>query len=377
MKNIVGTIVEKENFFGRTEEINRAWELLNDGNSLILAAPRRVGKSSFAKKMLEKANEENWKCVDITVEGIRSERDFFDVFSSQIADKEWYEKLRNSISEFDISVKSIGVRWKNKISQIYLDIERKLDHKKDTLIFIDELTIFLDNLRKDKNNLDDVEIFLEWLRRQRSVQGSKIRWIFCSSTGIKHFTNKYKLSKYINTLADFKLDELKGDEPKLFIKALAESANIVFSDDVIDRMLDKLNWNLPYFIQLLFKEIIDLHKIEGKEISIETMEKAYNQLVNSEYFNTWDERLSDFPDEEEYGRLLLKELSKSKNGTNRNILQSLLFGKTKDVDKADEILTQLLSRLQDDGYIMFNDQNKKYLFRSPLLKDFWHKKFVK
>ena len=37
MKNIVGTIVEKENFFGRKKEIKRAWGLLDDGCSLILA----------------------------------------------------------------------------------------------------------------------------------------------------------------------------------------------------------------------------------------------------------------------------------------------------------------------------------------------------
>ncbi|MDR3286973.1 MAG: hypothetical protein LBT27_05990 [Prevotellaceae bacterium] len=48
--NKVGSVVEGNNFFGRTKELERALELLENGNSLILAAPRRVGKSSFSKK---------------------------------------------------------------------------------------------------------------------------------------------------------------------------------------------------------------------------------------------------------------------------------------------------------------------------------------
>ncbi|MDR0395577.1 MAG: ATP-binding protein [Tannerella sp.] len=374
MKNIVGSIVEKENFFGREKEISRAWELLNDGNSLTLAAPRRVGKSSFAKKMLEIANANGWSCVDITVEGIRTEFDFFNLLGSQIADKKWYESLKNRLKELKISVKDIGIEWESEKSQIYLDIENKLDHRKDTLIFIDELTIFLNNLRKDKNGLDDVENFLEWLRRQRFIQGSKIRWIFCNSIGIENFTSKHKLSKYINTLTDFKLDELKGEEPVLFIKELAKSKKIDFPDDVIQGMLDKLNWNLPYFIQVLFKEIIDLYEIDGEKISIETVGKAYNNLINSTYFNTWDERLSDFPDDEKYTRLILDELSKSKNGVSRNVLQGLIFKRINDEDKTNKILTQLLTRLKNDGYITMNE--KKHAFRSPLLRDFWYNRFV-
>jgi hypothetical protein len=176
-------------------------------------------------------------------------------------------------------------------------------------------------------------------------------------------------------LTDFKLDELKGEEPVLFVKELAKSKAIDFPGDVIQGMLDKLNWNLPYFIQVLFKELTDLYEIDGEQISVETVEKAYNNLINSTYFNTWDERLSDFPDDEKYMRLILSELSKSKNGASRNVLQGLLSKRTNDEDKMNEILTQLLIRLKNDGYITTMSE-KKYVFRSPLLRDFWYNRFV-
>jgi len=111
--------------------------------------------------------------------------------------------------------------------------------------------------------------------------------------------------------------------------------------------------------------------------SIDTVEKAYSKLVNSTYFNTWEERLSYYPEEETDTRLILNELSKSKNGISRNGLQVLIYNKTNDEEKSETILTQLLFKLKNDGYIMFDEKGKKYLFRSPLLRDFWYNRFIK
>ena len=91
-KNIIGQIVEGQDFVGRANEIKRAWELLENGNSLLLAAPRRVGKSSFSKKMIEKAKENGWSIVDINLEGKKTEVDFIKAFVSQLKKEKWYEK---------------------------------------------------------------------------------------------------------------------------------------------------------------------------------------------------------------------------------------------------------------------------------------------
>jgi uncharacterized protein len=37
-----------------------AWKQIINGNSLILSAPRRVGKTSFAQKILVYAKKEDW-----------------------------------------------------------------------------------------------------------------------------------------------------------------------------------------------------------------------------------------------------------------------------------------------------------------------------
>jgi len=68
IRNITGTVAEGKNFFGRTKEIERAIELLEDGNNLILAATRRVGKTSFARKLKEEMTKKGWKCFYIDLQ---------------------------------------------------------------------------------------------------------------------------------------------------------------------------------------------------------------------------------------------------------------------------------------------------------------------
>lgn len=53
IKNLIGPPVIGANFYGRTRELEEALSLMEQGNSLLLASPRRVGKSSFSRKLIE------------------------------------------------------------------------------------------------------------------------------------------------------------------------------------------------------------------------------------------------------------------------------------------------------------------------------------
>ena len=46
-----------------------------------------------------------------------------------------------------------------------------------------------------------------------------------------------------------------------------------------------------------------------------------------------------------------------------------------DPQKADDELVQVLRMLLNDGYLL--KKEKYYLFRSPLIRDFWNNRFVK
>jgi hypothetical protein len=52
-----------------------------------------------------------------------------------------------------------------------------------------------------------------------------------------------------------------------------------------------------------------------------------------------------------------------------------LSAKKSEKEKTEVMLSKLLEMLQKDGYLTEHDGI--YIFRSPLLRDFWHARFIK
>jgi len=390
INNITGSPVEGEDFFGREKELDFAWNHIKKGNSIILSAPRRVGKSSFAKRILSIAKEANWNTLEIDLEEIKSEEGFVKLFVDKLENESWWKKTLtiagNKIDQILQSIKlslefgeaKASFEWKAQKADIYEKLKSLLDHKEETLIMVDEVTVLLNSFIKTdaENGVADVEFFLNWLRSFRQITGTKIRWIFCSSIGIDNFTNLYNLSYTLNDVDSIPIVEYTPEQAKEFINKLALSDNIEFSDEQIDYILEKLGWNLPYFIQIYFSKINQLIKIYDKNIDNETFDQAYTNLINEKELNTWDERLREYNELEQNARLLLKNLSKVKEGESRNNLQNMLYLKINDEEKTETVLNKLLYMLKNDGYIMDNLE-ARYTFRSPLLRDFWFNRFAK
>ncbi len=388
VNNITGSPVEGANFYGREKELDFAWSQISKGNSLILSAPRRVGKSSFAKKLLDKAKTKGWNTLELNLEEVKSEDGFIKLFIEKLEETSWWQKslakagsllggiLENLKPNIEYGGATLSLEWKNNKTDIYSKLKNLLDHNEQTLIMVDELTILLNGLLKNKDGINDVEFFLNWLRSFRQTSGTKIKWIFCSSIGIDNFTNLHNLSYALNDVDSFPIDEFNHDEAVKFIKKLADSESLNFTDEHIAYTLEKLGWNLPYFIQILFSNIDQFVKIQGKDISEETINEAYLRLINEKHLNTWDERLNEYGDYEIYSRLVLKNLSKIKEGENRANLFNVLYAKIEDEEKTEQVLNKLLYMLRNDGYII-DTKELKYAFRSPLLRDFWYNRFVR
>lgn len=389
INNITGSPVEGEDFFGRENELIHAWKSIAKGNSLILSAPRRVGKSSFAKKLLNTAKSEGWNTLEINLEEIKSEEGFVKKFIEQLAEQSWWNKIKNQSTEkFDKILSSIKpsleyggaqatLEWKSSKSDVYEKLKSLIEHDKETLIMVDELTVLLSSFLENdsENGKKNVEFFLNWLRSFRQVSGTKIRWVFCSSIGIDNFTSQYNLSYTFNDVNSFPIGAFTLIKANGLMKELAVSENLVLSDEISDYMLGKIGWLLPYFIQILFSKFNHLIQVNEKSISIETVDDAYGQLLNEKNLNTWEERLSEYNELEIHARELLKKLSTNNEGESRDFLFAFLNSKINDLEKTETVMNKLLYMLKNDGYLI--DNEVKYAFRSPLLRDFWYNRFVK
>jgi methionine aminopeptidase len=376
--NKVGAVVEGNDFFGREKELKYAWNLITHGDSLILSAPRRVGKSSFSKKMLKLATEAGWKSLYVDLQGIKTEEQFVKLFIEKIQAETWWSKLGKKAGKIvnSIHIKIKGFELNSSIwqSDIYDNIQKLVEETGEILIVMDELTIFLNNLLTTENGKEKVESFLNWMRSIRQISGSQVRWIFCSSVGIENFAVTHNLSYTLNDVHPFPIDAFTENEAKEFISKLDVSEKIVFTESHIQYILNKLSWYLPFFIQILVAKIYSLVYVQEKELSEQTIDEAYNQLITEKHFNSWDERLKEYKENEKYIRHILKRLCKSQTGESREILLDALI-QIINQEQAENILAKILHALQNDGYIIVNN-DRKYVFRSPLLRDFWFNRFA-
>ena len=388
MHNITGVPVTGDDFFGREKELQYAWKRIESGNNLILPSPRRVGKTSFALKLLDIAKENGWNVISINLERLTSEHQFVEALIDELKNLSWWQKVKEKGNNlFDIvkqikptfthSDVKVEVSWQVNKQDIYKQLSALLDHSEKTLIFLDELTILLSSIiGSEENGKKDVISFLHWLRDIRIVKGSKIKWIYCSSVGIDNFTHRYGISDTRNDVSDYQLQSYDREKSIEMLKKLNESEGTTLTEEIFETIVDKLEYYLPYFLQIIFEEIHYLSAIENEPINKNIVDTAWKALTEENHFNTWIERLNlQYGDEAKYAFAILKHLCQTKDGTSRENLVNVLVAAGLSVDKVDEILSRLLYMLKNDGYII--EENKLYHFRSPLLRDFWYNRFVK
>ncbi len=385
ISNRVGPPVKGEDFFGREKEVNNALDYLESRHSLLLSAPRRIGKSSLALKLIEEKQKAGWKCVYIDLEGVSSEQAFLeliiDAFESHKIWKQVAEGVTKGIKTLAEKIESVSVgpvdinlSSDKTYDNMYLKITNLIDHNEDTFIVVDELSLFLSVLSKTERGVERVAFLLNWLRSLRQTADSKVRWLFCGSIGLRNFTSIYKLSHSINDLAIIHIGELNDEEASGLLRELCRSKSIAMPDEIIAYALKKISWNIPYFIQVLFSKVVENY--EGS-ITEEGIDKAYKMLCSNEHLGTWSERLDEYNQYADMARQILCMLSRVPEGMTRtSILDTLMVGR--DVGehfKIDFILSEVFSMLENDGYIITNDSVRS--FQSPIIREYWFNKFAK
>lgn len=389
IKNKIGTPVTGDDFYGRTLELSRAHRYLDECQSLLLSAPRRIGKTSLAKRLLSDKKEQKWKCIYLDLQGIETKEEFLRRLVEAFSEagvmekgsrkvKDFFEAFFKAAEGLDLGILKIDLKRHDNVEALYNRLSETFDYDKDTLIIIDELPLFLGKLIDEgETGGKEVAFMLNWLRSLRHRDDSRIRWVFCGSVGLRNFTNHYHMSQAINDLVDFQLGEFSLQEAEGLVKALASSYNLKMEEEVIDHILRSLQWPIPYFLQLLIDRLISQTQSSGNSVILkEDVDAAIENLSQSDYFYTWDERLAEYRDLEELARLILDSLSSTESGlTKESLLKAGIPGSGEpERPEVRRNITKTLEMLEHDGYIIRDAELRK--FRSPMLRKWWKYRFI-
>lgn len=380
----VGSPVEGKDFYGRDELIKLIWDRL-EKNNLLLAAPRRFGKTSIMINLRDNPRR-NWRVFLLDTEWIKGPGEFIAELAAELSKeskaREFFEKvwgkLRDSIdevslAEFKIKLKEdISDRWREKGREL-LRIVEAIDQK--FLFVVDEFPLMIKRMMdKDKEIAVD---FLEWFRalRQGPNNLENSHFIIGGSIGIERLINKLGAAYTINDFEQIKVSTFSKDVATNFIMELFKSEGHTVDHLMADKILELIGPPVPYYIQILVSEMVKEARLENARISPEQAVRVYRTRVLGveckSYFDDYYQRLSRYytPKEERIVKTLLRALAKVDSISSKDLFNLYMDASNQKGNREDFAL--LMNDLVRDFYAEFDPNNQTYSFVSKVLKDWW------
>ncbi len=385
MNNIVGQPVSGTDYFERDIITRLIYRRLDSGSNLFMAAPRRVGKTSIMYHLRDNPKE-GYAFIYLATESIDDAELYFKrlfdaLLNSEVVSRKVKasEKSKGIFEVITDKVKKIGAfgveielqsKTEEKYSDIFLELMKKLDNEHVRIVMmIDEFPSTVENIHK-KNGETAAVHFLKLNRTIRQESSGGIQFIYTGSIGLPAIVNRLNTPESINDLNQVEIPPLSPEDGKLFIEKLLNSAKVPYESTAIDYLLEKINWLMPFFIQLSVQELVDLYDQNKTKINSEVVDRAFDRICNrrnNTHFDSYYNRLRDAFSEEDYQLALeILNIIAERNKLSKETLFEQLQSKGEQRD-----INAVIESLEYDGYI--NLQDGHYTFNSPILQLWWNK----
>lgn len=389
--NRVGPPVRGADFFGREAFVKLASDKLKAGH-VLLAAPRRFGKTSAMYRLMDDP-QWDYRIVHADLEHLTDPASLIAELTEKLAkdgklakfisglswlSQEAWSRFRETIEEIELF--EVKIKLKEKLRESWQEggeeLFKRLAAANTTVVFfLDEFPMMIDRMARSEKHREDAKLMLHWLRALRvGPDLANVRFLIAGSIGIGRVLNELGEVAAINDFEALKLDPFTPKVAADFLDALAESAKVPLSQPSKRKMLDVIGAPVPYFLQIIFSEVSKAHLLDGEAITPKKVELIYHQKVIGvdckTYFDHYYSRLRDYylPHEEKAVKRILRELAVVGAMTRDACFQ---FYKLEVANADPEAFNLLMTDLENDFYVGFDDQKRQYQFSCKLLRDWW------
>ena len=358
------------------------WSEVKKGNHILFVAPRRVGKSSVMKDLVEDCPE-GFYCIYQDIEGVKSRNEFYErLFDLILSCTSKISKAKTLLATWtkQYSIKEIttaGVKFDKREINYEVEIRNIIPQLRDleinVVIFLDEFAEVISKLNKTGKAEDAVAI-LHTIREMRHNENFRhFTLVFAGSIGLHYVVKSIDRPKIINDLHDIKVGSLSAYEARLMIQQLTKGATVQYSESHINFIIGKIKNLLPYYIQLMLEEIdLVARKNNNPEINQQLINTAFDNVSKKgSNFEDWIDRLKDYlPQHFPFINHLLIHSAHNGEIYIQKVYDIALkseYNKAADyMDFVDQLIT--------DGYWEETEKHR-YRFLSPFLQAFWLHKF--
>jgi len=378
-KIIVGPTAIGDYYYPRPQIEANIWDEIQKGGHVLLAAPRRVGKSSVMQAMLKNCPE-NTQCVFKNIQGVQSEAEFYQQFFELVLHclkqfergKNWLGNLFQHLNIEEITLDGVkfGERKPtNYAEEINLILQKIGQQQVKIVLLLDELPEVLNNLYK-KGRREEASSILDHLRQWRQSPETRNHFslVLAGSVGIHHIVKALEgRTADINDFAIVPFEALTREEASDYIAWATKDATVQYDLPMLTHLLTKINYFIPYFINLMLDEINKAaRKKNHSTLDIQAIDTAIGMIVkNNDHFKEWKNRLFEYFTVEESG--FLNEtliFIAHRHAINQRQLYNLALKHGKK-----DTYMELIRGLEHDGYII--ELEGDLMFVSPFLQAFW------
>lgn len=361
-----GVPVQGDGMVGREKEVQMLYELLKDGQSVIIASPRRFGKTSLILEVLKRLKKEEIFTADLDLFSVSSKREL----AEQIVDKVllnkkgWIKGLLQKLKE-GVSRALKHLELKSAVGEFEFILDFT-DPKVDEGALLDNALEFpqIFAQKNRKHFVFSYDEFQDVLKLDGDILIKKMRATFQKHTEVAYIFAGSQESLMRNLFTDakqafykfgriFYLDVIEKECFKKYIIKTFHQNGISCSDEIADHILTTTGGH-PYYTQLICQQIYYL--IFGRQKAVE--EKDLNEgMINSiiaerSGFDAMWAGLS----EKKHGLYIIEKLA--------------LYGGSPYEDHYDrQVIYQALRSLEYKG-IVKKIKKGEYDLRDPLFKEY-------
>ncbi|WP_437670326.1 ATP-binding protein [Sorangium sp. So ce131] len=400
----VGNWVSGDRFWDREQEVWNLKELLDEGANVLIAAPRRVGKTSLMRKLCEELEKGNYRCLFLDLQRSQSGEDaIVELGVATRPHQTLWDRAKELVRDKAEQIESLGTdelkltfrehlkqNWQAKGERLF---DALASAELPVVIFMDELPILVNRLLKadeytitpERKRLTDE--FMSFLRAQTIKHRSKIRLVVAGSIGLEPVLRQAGLSATVNTFTPFELRPWDGETAMGCLEALANNYSVALLEGAAQRMVEMLGSCIPHHVQMFFNHVYnDTKRRAQQEVSVDDVERVYKHSMLSTRghaeLSHMEERLKLVLGEKDLP-LTLDLLTEAAVVGILTPAAELVLAKDNAAvaepgaprEKPQDVLRRVMDVLKHDGYLVDNDAGA-FVFASRLLRDWWKGRFA-
>lgn len=394
MKSITGPWVSGEDFFDRDRELQVLGRHIRNGNPVLLSGQRRMGKTSVARELGRRLEQEGWAFAFADVEHAASPEDVITKvaealhpvrgIASRLGERlaRLFSDNVEQLSAYDFGIKfRAGLNagaWPRHGESI---IRSCAEHEQSILLVIDELPIFLNRLLRQDDGRALVDEFLSWLRGAiQDVSGGSLALMLSGSIGLTPLVRRLGLTDRTNYLYEFRLGPWDRSTSVECFNQLAHANALPIEDGVAEAAYNALGVGIPHHVQSFFARLLDFATMHSHDtIKVADVETVYQTDLLGPFGQNdlmhYEARLRDALGENEFAiaNAILAEAAVQGQFTPsaRKALEALFATK---IENISERVADILEVLIHDGYLEADDGSHRFVSR--LLKDWWATRYA-